>query len=336
MMKAKITTGLVGCVLCLPLAQAGGLSVGDSNLSLTGGVSAGLLYSDNTGGTNNTDTVVTDLLLELSAPADKGVGFVAAYGYLPQNSVVSNVPATPTSASSDMKLQYGYLTVKPTDAITVDVGKLATKIGYEVANSFANPHILLGAVWNAQPVYYNGVRASFAVGNGSLFVETNEDTATGATSGFVVGGGTTLGAVDLSVAYYNANKARDIVDIIASSKIAGIPVAANIDFQKIDSEAATPGMDDSAMGIALYATPSMGSYTVPIRFEYLDDGSSGIYGGVKSGYSITVTPTYNYSENTFVRAELALVSSDNKVFNDENGVPQDSKTSAALQAGFLF
>ncbi len=336
MIKAKMVTGLVSCALCLPLAQAGGLSIADADLTLAGGVSAGVLYSDNTGGSNNTETSITDVLLELSAPADKGLGFVAAYGSLPQNSIVDNVPAAPTGSSSDMKLQYGYLTVKPTDAVTIDVGVLGTKIGYEVANTYANAHVLLGAVWNAQPVYYDGIRASFAVGEGSMFVEANEDTATGATTGFVVGGSTKLGAADLSVAYYNANKARDIIDIIVSGEIAGIPVAANIDFQKIDSEAAAPGMDDNAMGIALYAAPSLGGYTVPVRFEYLDDGSSGIYGGMKSGYSITVTPTYHYGKNAFVRAELALVASDNKIFTDKNSVAQDSKTSAALQTGFTF
>ncbi len=339
MMKMKMVTGLVGCALCLPLAQAGSLTVANSDLTLAGGMSAGLLYSDNTGGSNNTDTVVTDFLLELSAPADKGLGFVAAYGLLQQPTVFMNVPAnksTNTTGQTDLGLQYGWLTVKPTDAITLDVGKLATKIGYEVATTYANPHILMGGLWSAQPVYYPGLRASFAVGSGSAFVEVNEDSSTAATSGYVIGGSTAFGSVNLSLAYYNANKGRDIIDIIVSGEIAGIPVAANIDFHKLDSEVAVPGNDDTATGVGLYATPSFGAYTVPVRVEFFDDGSSAIYGGMKSGYSLTVTPTYHYTKNTFVRAELAMVSSDNKIFNDENGVLQDSKTSAALQAGFLF
>lgn len=339
-MKMKMVAGLVSCAFYLPLAQAGSLTVANSDLTLSGGVSAALLYSDNTGGSNNSDAAVTDFLLELSAPADKGLGFVAAYGVLQQASVFSNVPAdkaTNTTAAANMGLQYGWVSVKPSDAITVDAGKLATKIGYEVANTYVNPHILLGGVWYAQPVYYPGVRASFAVGEGSVFVEANEDTATGATTGYVVGGSTAIGPVNVALAYYDANKARDIVDVIVSGEIAGIPVAANLDFHTIDSEVAVPGNDDSAMGIALYAAPSFGSIKVPVRIEYFDDGSSGIYnGGLKSGYSLTVTPTYHFTDNTFVRAELAMVNSDNKVFSDEEGVTQDSKSSAALQAGFLF
>lgn len=335
-MKMKMVASLVSCALYLPVAQAGSLTVANSDLTLAGGMSAGLLYSDNTGGTNNTDAAVTDFLLELSASADKGVGFVAGYGLLQQASLLDNVQADRDAPTPSMDFQYGWLTIKPSDAITIDAGKLATKIGYEVANSYANANILLGGVWNAQPVYYPGVRASFAVGEGSVFIEANEDTATGATTGYVVGGGTTLGPVALSLAYYDANKGRDIVDVIVSGEIGGIPVAANLDFHKIDSEVAVPGDDDSAMGIALYATPSFGAITVPVRVEYFDDGTSGIYGGMKSGYSFTVTPTYNFTDNTFVRAEVAMVSSDNKIFTDEKGVTQDSKTSAALQAGFLF
>ncbi len=338
-MKLKMAAGLVSCALYLPLAQAGSLTVANSDLTLAGGINAGLLYSDNTGGSNNTDAMVTDFLLELSASADKGLGFVAGYGALQQATLFSNVPAdksTSTTGQADMGLQYGWLTVKPTDSITIDAGKLATSIGYEVANSYANANILLGGIWNSQPVYYPGLRASFAMGEGRMFIEANEDTSTGATTGYVVGGSTAIGAVNVSVAYYNANKARDILDIIVSSEIGGIPVAANIDFHKLDNQVAVPGNDDSAMGIGLYATPSFGVVTAPVRVEYFDDGSSGIYGGMKSGYSFTVTPTYNFTDNTFVRAEIAMISSDNKIFNDEDGTAQDSKTSAALQAGFLF
>lgn len=336
-MKMKMVAGLVSCALYIPFAQAGSLTVANSDLTLAGGMSAGVLYSDNTGGTNHTNAAVTDFLLELSAPADKGVGFTAGYGVLQQYTVFGNVPASSAAADPAMKLQYGWLTLKPNDTVTVEAGQLATKIGYEVANSYANPHILIGGLWAAQPVYYPGVRASFAVGDGSVFVEANEDKSSSATRGFVIGGSKALGGVNLAASYYGATEGRDIIDIIVSSEIGGIPVAANLDFHKLDSEVATPGNDDSAMGIALYATPTVGVITVPVRLEYFDDGSSGIYNtGMNSGYSLTVTPTYRYTKNSFVRAELATVSSDNKVFMDDKGAAQDSKTTVALQAGFLF
>ena len=341
MMKMKMVTGLVCCALYLPFAQAGSLTVANSDLTLSGGMTAGLVYSDNTGGTNNTDDAVTDFLLEISSPADKGVGFIAGYGALAQYTVFSSIPAnksTSTTGMTPIGLQYGWLTVQPNDKVTVDAGMLATKIGYEVAPTYANPHVLIAGLWTAQPVYYPGVRASFAVGgDSSVFVEANEDTSTGATSGYVVGGSTTVGSASLSLAYYNANKARDIVDIIVTGEIGGIPVAANIDFHKLDSNVAVAGNDDTAKGVGLYASPSFGSITVPVRVEYFKDGTSGIYnGGMKSGYSVTITPTYNFTPNTFVRAELATVKSDNKVFTDELGVAQDTKNSAILQAGFRF
>ena len=74
----------------------------------------------------------------------------------------------------------------------------------------------------------------------------------------------------------------------------------------------------------------------PRRVEYLSDGTSGIYYGVDTAYTLTVTPTYNYTENTFVRAEVSYVSSDNAVFADKDGLPEDTKTSFAVQAGYTF
>ena len=337
-MKMKMVAGLVSCALYIPFAQAGSLTVANSDLNLAGGLSAGMLYSDNTGGTNISDFAVTDFLLELSAPADKGLGFTAGYGVLKQATVFSNVPATQAANTTGMAtagLQYGWLTVKPSDAVTIDAGMLATKIGYEAANTLINPHVLIAALWTAQPVYYPGARATFAVGDGSVFIEGNEDTSTGATSGYALGGSKTLGAVNLSVAYYNANKARDILDVIVSSEIGGVPVAANFDYHKLDNQ--TAGQDDSATGLGLYAAPSFGSFSVPVRIEYMNDGTSGVYnGGVNTAYTFTVSPCYHYTKNTFVRAEFAMVKSDNKVFLDDQGVAQDSKNSAALQVGYLF
>lgn len=336
-MKMKMVASLVGCALYLPMAQAGTLTVANSDITLAGGMSAAAIQSDNTGGTNNYNSEVTDLLLELSAPADKGMGFTAGYGMLRQYTVFSNIPATSVAADHSMKLQYGWLTVKPTDSVTIEAGELATKIGYEVANSYANPHIMIAGLWTSQPVYYPGARASFAVGDGTVFIEANEDKSSSATIGYAIGGSKAIGAVNLSAAYYNAHNGRDIFDIIVSSEIGGIPVAANLDFHKLDSAVSVPGNDDSAMGLALYATPSIGSVTVPVRLEYFDDGTSGIYnGGMNSGYSLTVTPTYHFTKSTFVRAEVAMVKSDNTVFMDDKGAAQDSKTTAAVQAGFLF
>lgn len=332
-MKLKTLNLLIAGLITTPTAMAGSLTVANSDLTLAGGLSAGALYSDNNGARHDTDARVTDFLVELSAPvATTGVGFVAAFGELLQPTVFANVGITsPTSTS----LQYGSMIVKPTEALTFEAGKLATKIGYEVANTYGNQNILLGGLWSAQPVYYPGVRASYNLGSVTVFGEANQDTSTSAKNGYVVGASGAAGPVSYAVAYYNAKESRDILDIIVSTKIGNIPVAANLDYHMLDN--ATPGNDDSATGLALYATPSFGNTSVPVRIEYMDDGSSGIYNtGLKTGYTFTVTPTYNFSATTFVRAEAAYATADNKVFSDKLGTAIDSKTSYAVQAGFKF
>jgi len=80
-------------------------------------------------------------------------------------------------------------------------------------------------------------------------------------------------------------------------------------------------------------------FTVPVRVEYLNDGTSGIYGVGDTGYTFTVTPTYHATENTFVRGELAYIKAKDKVFVDDKGTlpaTEDTNTSFALQAGVTF
>ena len=76
--------------------------------------------------------------------------------------------------------------------------------------------------------------------------------------------------------------------------------------------------------------------TIPVRVEYISDGTSGLYEGVDSGYTFTVTPTYHYTENTFVRGELAYISASNDVFTKDDGSVTGTNTSFNVQAGVTF
>lgn len=337
-MKMKVIAGLVLSGLGMSMAHAGELKVANSDMTLAGGIGAAGIYSDNifdsdgtkTHSGNTSDPVVTDFLLELSASADKGVGFTAGYGQLMMPSLVSNIEnAAPTSS-----LQYGWVTVQPMKGLTFDAGKLATKIGYEVANTFANPHIMLGGVWYSQPVYYAGGRVSYAIGETTVFAEINENALSGAGTGYVAGASGSAAGLSYSVAYATANDKHDILDLIVSGEVAGIPVAANLDYHSYGN--AAPGVDDSGYGLALYATPLTGKFSLPVRIEYMNDGTSGAYGGVDTATSYTVTPTYNFTDNTFVRAEVAYVQADNKIFKDKDNVATDSRTTVAVQAGYKF
>lgn len=345
-MKMKYVSAVVGCLVLSPVSyaedavKAGGGIIAHAAHQLSGGIAAGYFNSSNTGSTNNDAFQVTDVLLQLSrAASTQGVGYTAGLGSLAAVSVLEGGVAAPTTYAG-YGLQYGWVTVTPVSGLTIDAGKLATNVGYEVAPSLTNPHMTLAAIWNGQPVYYPGVRASYALGSTTLFAEVNNDTLTlnsvSSSSANSLGVKGTAAGLDYVASLYNYVGTRNMVDLIASTKLGGVPVAINVDYHMLDDKAKVPGKDDSAYGVALYAKPTMGAVTVPVRAEFMKDGTSMVYGGVDSGYTFTVTPTYTFPDNTFVRAEVSYVKADNKIFKNKDLVAQDTKTSFGVQAGVLF
>lgn len=353
-MKMKLLSAVVGGLLIAPLVQAdeavksaGGI-ISHAAHQLSGGIAAGYFNSSNTGSNNNDAFQVTDVLLQLSrAASTQGVGYTAGLGSLAAVSVLEGGVAAPTTYAS-YGLQYGWVTVTPVEGLSIDAGKLATNVGYEVTPSLTNPHMTLAAIWNGQPVYYPGVRASYVMGGTTVFAEVSNDSLSlndaSATSANSIGAKGAVGGVDYVASFYNYVGAKNMVDLIASTKLGGIPVAINFDYHMLDDKAKTNAAvtvkDDKAYGVALYVKPSLGAVTVPVRAEYMKSGDSGVYSAgpriIDSGYTFTVTPTYTFPDNTFVRAEVSYVKTDNKIFKNKDGVEQDTKTSFGVQAGVLF
>jgi len=345
---------LLGLLIALPAAQAGAVTTGSADLTVSGGITGGYFRTTNIGQKDVDDYEVPDFLIELSTPSDGAVGVTAAFGHLGQNSVwEGGVPANHSGVENNVDLQYGYLTVPAGAGVTVDAGILATMIGYEVAPTYANANVLLGAVWFEQPVYYKGIRATWA-GNGfNVFAEANDDPALGGDTdptsptycptcrgkSAVFGVNGSGGPVNYAVSYGNGFNHKDILDVIVSGTFAGIDTALNLDYQKWDNTPTTPpNADDSGFGLALYAKfPVSSTVDVPVRVEYVSDGTSRLYEGVDSAYTFTLTPTYRYTANTFVRGEVAYFSTSNDVFTKDDGVTTTgTNTSIALQAGVTF
>ncbi len=329
-MRNKILAASVAALVA-PAAFGGTITTA-TDLKLGGGMTAGYFYTNNTGSSNEDNYQVSDFILELSAEPTEGVGFVGALGTMAAITVTDGGVGNTPYAND---FQYGWLTVTPAEGITIEAGKLATRVGYEVAPSYGNAHATIAALWGGQPVYYPGVRLSYDASDSlGFYVEANNDELGTAKSASAVGVGGNVSGLDYSVSYYRYNGYKDLVDVIVATEIAGMPVAANIDYHMLE-EAPAPGADDTAYGVALYVTPTIGAVEVPVRVEFLNDGTSGVF-GVDSATTFTITPTYRYTENSFVRAELSYVSSDNKIFSDDKGVAEDTKTSFAVQAGFTF
>jgi len=349
MNKKLITLAIAGAVATPFAAQAGSLNVANQDITLSGGVAGGYVYNTDTKRDNIT---ATDVLVDLASEAKTGgVGFDVGVGVLgaPNLSSSSSVLNTATSGTGTA-LQYGWLTIMPTDGLSLQAGTLATNVGYEVVPSYNNANIFRGLVWGKQPAYYNGVRATYSTSNISAYVEGNKNAASCVSStqcsGSAVGVSGNFGNVNAALNFFDVANGGSMYDIIASSKVGTMTLAANIDYIQKAKVAKTPGTDDNAYGIALYASFPMGEMAeLPIRLEYVNDGTSGLYGLTngaateisKSAYTFTITPTYNFSKATFARAELAYVSTDKKsLYVDDKGAFTDTNLVVGFQGGLRF
>lgn len=345
----KNTIALVVCgVLAAPLAQAGTLTVDHADLKLTGGVAAAAVYSsDYYSGTpapdQKNDLELTDFLAELSMdPAQTHLGFTVGFGrFLVPNALDGGKNRIYANSIYDsFKVQYGYLTLAPTSALTVDLGIISTNVGYELVPTFKNPHVTTSALWNGQPGFYPGARATYAVTEAvKVYAEVNNlEFVSGKDQGSAFGVLGSAGPVNYVVNYMVMNDYKNIVDLVLTSNMGGVDVGANIDYNKM--QCPTTCADDKAWGVALYVRPKMDKFSFPVRLEYLDDGA-GVYVpktgiDLKKAYVLTFTPTYHYADNAFVRAEVSYVAADDKAFMDKGGNLKDNKISAALQAGVTF
>jgi hypothetical protein len=314
----KIVGSLAAAALIAGAASAEEVSF-NLPVEVNGGISAGYSYADSTA----EGFEITNFLVELSRSAESGIGFTAAFGYLPSNG---------NSTTGDaFGFQYGYLTVAPMNGLTLDAGVLATMVGYEVANTYANPNITIARIWGGQPVYYGGARATYAVNeNISVFGEVNDDGSDGAWS---LGSTGTVGTIDYVVSYYDKSNPNetDIIDLILSAKLGGFDVAFNGDYQI--------GKDHNGYGTALYITPDLGMISIPIRVEYFKDNGSGAYGG-NEGWDLAITPTVHFGENGYVRAEVFYYDYDNPEgitgSDAAGGYSDDSNTVFRVEFGYTF
>ena len=318
-------------------AMAGTLKIDNQDITLGGGAATGFYYSNNNrvgsdgvvADSKGTNPLVSEFLVEISSDAKPGgMGFVGGFGNLAQLDVVDGTKKSSTTND----LQYGYVSYMPVKGLKLDVGRIATNVGYELANSMDNAAITIAALWGAQPVFYDGARLSYDIMDGTtLYADGVKDAGTTAYAVGVLG---SAAGVDYAVSDMNYKDSHNIFDVVASTTVADIALGLNVDFTTLaDKGKPTTTSDTSAYGVGVYVAPKFGMIDLPIRVEYMKDGTSGVYYGMKSGYTFTVTPTYNISKSMFVRAEVSLVSSDNKIFKDGT---ESTKTSGAFQMGYRF
>ncbi len=309
------------------------------DLKLGGALSGGYMATN-----NNPDMdsfVVTNFLVNLSG-SQKGmfeVGFDIAVGGLAQPTFWNGGMSVPQSFNYNSYgmdnpatgLVWSYITLKPAPVLSIDVGLLPTNVGYEVANTYSNPNITLGTVWFAQPVIYPAVRATVNAGGIDLYAEYNQEFGR---DNIAVGSLGEIGPLGYAVSYYDYKDAKNLIDFVGSLSLGMIDLGVNFDYQWLDTRGSTRGY---AYGIALYAIPNLGNISLPVRVEYFDEGDTGIYTGAsvnaENGYTFTVTPTLKPTPSSYIRAEVAYISTKNKVFGN---LDKNNRTVAGIEIGVTF
>ncbi len=327
---------LAGALFVSSTVMAGDLKVSlpkDLSIGVYGGLSAGYFYTTNP---SEDSLQITNAILGVKSEGGV-VSFDLAFGGSLWSTVydggqgdLMSVSVDSGGATDGFGLLWGYVSVSPTSSITVDAGVLTTNVGYELADTYTNPNITFGTTWFAQPFIYPGIRLTFSLNdNISFYAEYNQEYEA---DNFAVGSLGSLMGIDYALTYYDYGSAvgKNLIDVVLGTSFGGVDVAVNLDYQWLDDSAKAPGQDDDGLGMALYVIPSFGNLKLPLRFEYFDGGNSGIYDGEK-GYSFTITPTYNFSDNYYVRAELAYINTDAKMFDNK-----DNRTTLAVEAGFKF
>jgi len=324
-------------------AYAGGFNV-SKDITVNGDLSAGAYYVVNHGGMGAEAMEVTDFGLAFSAPAANtgDVGFKGVIGSRNGRTILDTSPDGSFAWGDDIVLDFGYATYKPVDNVTLDIGWILTTVGNEASPSIFSANVNRGFMWNAQPSAYEGMRASYAMGDMTLSAEVNHNQkgVKGNPIDIALAVSGKVNTINYSATYFDGKDTTNIIDVVLNTEVSGVGVGVNFDYFMLDN--AATGQDDSANGIGLYVTPKFGKISVPVRIEFVSDGSSGVYsvpGGTVAtdgAYSLTITPTMKLSDNTFVRAELSYVAADNKVFLDKDKKATDTQTMLALQFGYTF
>ena len=389
-------------LLAAGAAQAGTLTVANSDIVLYGGVSASYdwqsadhLASDFANDGNNDNFHVSTFAIGLMKKADANspIGFNAAFARFEVPTLIAsdNVASGLLkwgSPSGDFKPWLAYVTIAPIEGLSIDAGLLWNKFG-EAPLTILNRNYTRGILFTGHPVAYAGARANYNAGIVQVYVGYNQGGGLRQGSGTVnlnnnsnldtnndgIPDNGTVNArtgYDISDAFeagisfnlsdfvgfgskvglhtYNESEGRNLY-VLCTSVDAGIVKAGiEADYTTLDDAAKISGADDSAWGVALnldidLLDAQIANVTFPIRIEYVDNGDSapgsvlgsGIYlTGEGSTWSFTITPTWKPTKNTFARVEAAYISTDKKVFEEDDGSLKDNRTVLAFEAGFLF
>ncbi len=250
----------------------------------------------------------------------------------------------------------GYVTIKPTEPLVIDVGYFGTIYGAEVAESWLNANYTRGGLYYAmQPFYHFGIKGSYAISdmvgvtamvvNGANNIADENDSPA---FGLQLALSELGGVLDLSVGgFYETGSDSNwgietFFDVVAVLTLGDMQVIGNFDYN-INREDEDAGEEESSyyglMGTVAYAlTPQVG---VAVRGEYLVDPDNTVWSGPDGEEFgdetnvVTLTGTLDLKllDNLFIRPEFRYETSSEDIFTDGDGAATSSWFSTMI--GFV-
>ena len=203
-MKKVVGLAAAG-LLAVSAANAGQITVANTDITLFGGVSASYNAQKNDHaiagkGFSKDSFSVNNVIVGLTKPAqDGGIGFTAAFGSWEAPTVVASsdvvngkngvkvnlnlvdnngkpIQANEVGAklvgygkTTDFKPWLAFVTYKPVAGLSLDAGLLWTNFG-ERPVTILNPHITRGVLFTANPVLLTGARGTYDAGVAKVYV----------------------------------------------------------------------------------------------------------------------------------------------------------------------
>ncbi len=309
-------------------------------INITGGISAGYFYASHPGeDTSDDEFLLSNFLIDISSSdEDLPVEFVGAFGETSTPSLLD----TPEN-NSKFRVEYASLKLKPVIGLSLEAGLLQPNAGYENTYTFNNKNIILGAVASQQPYNAYGARIGYDVNGlclwGGYFKERLADEEYNSPdAAWEIGLSTSTGGNNVTLYHYYIKGQRNLSGAVIERSIGDIDLAFVIDYWRWDSSVKNLYGSRSSVGGAFYICPNFGRFSIPLRLEYIDQNKSLIYiesPNTKYIYTVTVSPTWHFKENAYIREESAYVKAD-KAFADEDGHIRDNRINLAIELGFKF
>ncbi|WP_457642664.1 outer membrane beta-barrel protein [Persephonella sp.] len=266
-MKKVLSLAAAG-LLAAGAAQAGTLTVANSDITLYGGVSASYDWQSSDhiaggSGFNKDNFHVSTFAIGLMKKADANspIGFNAAFAsfqvptVLASSRVVNTPPLIASGSTSTFAPWLAYVTIAPVEGLSIDAGLLWNKFG-EAPLTILNRHYTRGILFTGHPVLYAGARANYDAGIAQVYVGYNQGGGlrqkdTVITAGRV--GFNTKDAVEAGIVFnlsdfvgfgskvslhtYNEAKGRDLYVLCTKVDLGLVKAGLEFDYTTLDDEA---------------------------------------------------------------------------------------------------